>query len=46
MLYASAGYVMNSKGANRAVSAQGMAVPVNTPGHSASGFDIGLRHFF
>ena len=46
MLYASAGYVMNSKGANRAVSAQGMTVPVNTLGHSASGFDIGLRHFF
>ena len=46
MLYASYGHVTNSSGANRAVSAQGMAVPVNTPGHSASGFDIGIRHFF
>jgi hypothetical protein len=30
MLYVSAGFVSNSDGANRAVSAQGMAVPVNT----------------
>ncbi|MBN8556315.1 MAG: porin [Proteobacteria bacterium] len=46
MLYASAGFVSNGDGANRAVSAQGMAVPVNTLGHSASGYEIGLRHFF
>lgn len=46
MLYASYGYVTNSSGANRAVSAQGMAVPANTLGHSASGFDLGIRHFF
>ena len=46
MLYASAGFVSNSDGANRAVSAQGMAVPVNTLGHSASGYEIGVRHFF
>lgn len=46
MLYVSAGFVSNSDGANRAVSAQGMAVPVNTLGHSASGYEIGVRHFF
>ena len=46
MLYASYGHVTNSSGANRAVSAQGMTVPVNTLGHSASGFDVGIRHFF
>jgi hypothetical protein len=32
MLYVSAGFVSNSDGANRAVAAQGMAVPVNTWG--------------
>ena len=46
MLYASYGHVTNSSGANRAVSAQGMTVPVNTLDHSASGFDVGIRHFF
>ena len=44
--YASYGYVDNDDGANRAVSAQCMAVPVNTLGHRASGYEIGLRHFF
>ena len=46
MLYASASFISNSDGANRAVAAQGMTVPVNTLGHSASGYEVGLRHFF
>ena len=46
MLYVSAGFVSNGDGANRAVAAQGLTVPVNTLGHSASGYEIGLRHFF
>ena len=46
LLYASAGYVRNADGASRAVTAQGMAVPVNTLGHSATGYEIGVRHFF
>lgn len=46
MFYAAYGYVHNGSGASRAVAAQGLAVPVNSLGHSASGLDIGLRHFF
>lgn len=46
MLYTAYGYVSNGSGASRSVAAQGMAVPVNTLGHSASGLDVGIRHFF
>lgn len=46
LLYASYSHVQNSDGAARAVGAQGMVAPVNTLGHGASGFEVGLRHFF
>lgn len=46
LFYASYGRVQNSNGSSRPVQAQGITVPTNTLGHSASGFDIGLRHFF
>lgn len=46
MVYTAYGYVHNGSGANRAVAAQGLAVPGNVPGHSASGLDVGVRHFF
>lgn len=46
LLYASYGFVDNGSGSVRAVTAQGLAVPVNTPGRNASGIEVGLRHFF
>jgi len=45
-LYTTLAHVSNSKGAQRTVSAQGLAAPANTSGHNASGFEIGMRHFF
>jgi predicted porin len=38
--------VANSDGSARSVSAQGMTAPLNTLGSNASGYEIGLRHFF
>jgi len=45
-LYTTLAHVSNSKGAQRTVSAQGLTAPANTAGHNASGFEIGMRHFF
>lgn len=45
-LYATVARVFNSDGSLRSVSAQGMTAPTNTLGSNASGYEIGMRHFF
>lgn len=46
LLYTSYSFLQNRKGAARAVSTQGLTAPTNAANHSASGVEIGLRHFF
>jgi len=45
-LYTTLAHVSNGDGAARTVAAQGVAAPANTAGHNASGFEVGIRHFF
>lgn len=45
-LYASYARIANSDGSRRSVGAQGLVAPANSLGASASGYEIGMRHFF
>lgn len=46
LLYGTYACVKNASGAQRAVGAQGLAAPGTSWGESASGYEVGIRHFF
>lgn len=45
-LYATYARIFNSDDSLRSVSAQGLTAPTNTLGSNATGYEIGMRHFF
>jgi len=45
-VYSTVALVQNAADSRRAVSAQGLATPPNELGRNASGYEVGIRHFF
>ncbi|MFT3718503.1 porin [Pseudorhodoferax sp.] len=45
-LYATYARLWNSDGSQRAIAPQGLTAPTNTLGGNATGYELGIRHFF